>query len=286
MGKYRIADFNLEFTFHHLDFFNMRLKAYEDNFSNYDFKITSKVNNTIKDEEGIIQIQNQFYKHLENETGIHLITYKNKEGFIAQKITYSKDYRNCSIELIDHPNKILTFEEREYMATCQAFITMASHYNCVMIHASAISYNGQGILFSADSGTGKSTHTQLWQQEYGDKVIFINDDKPMVKKESGVFYVYGSPWSGKTDLNNNLKVPLKALVMLNRGLENKIEKVALNDVIKEVFANISLIKDDLKVTKEVMDCYGAIFEAIPLYRLYCNISDEAPRLVEKVVFGE
>ena len=136
-------------------------------------------------------------------------------------MSYTKDYSRVWIEQIDHQHKYLTLCEREYVYTNQAFINRVTCLGAVMIHSSCISYKGNAILFSADSGTGKSTHTSLWKELYSDDVQFINDDKPIIRIIGDKVYAYGTPWSGKTDLNNNVYAPLCNIVFLQRGAKNK-----------------------------------------------------------------
>jgi serine kinase of HPr protein (carbohydrate metabolism regulator) len=99
-------------------------------------------------------------------------------------------------------------------------------YNGLRIHASAVEVDGKAYLFSANSGTGKSTHTRLWREVFGDRAVMVNDDKPFLRMTEGAVMVYGSPWNGKHGLGCNLSVPLKAVCILERGEENRIEKIS------------------------------------------------------------
>lgn len=84
-----------------------------------------------------------------------------------------------------------------------------------MLHASAVEYGGQAVCFSAPPGTGKSTHTEKWVRLFGASIL--NDDKPALRRESGVWQVYGTPWSGKEALNQNRNAPLHAICFLFQG---------------------------------------------------------------------
>ena len=72
------------------------------------------------------------------------------------------------------------------------------------------------------SGTGKSTHTALWLKNFAPRASIINDDKPAIRIQKDGIFVYGTPWSGKTDQNKNVKVPLQGIAFLERGEENSI----------------------------------------------------------------
>lgn len=289
MNKYIIAGIKCKFSFYDKEFFDSRLKEYENDFldEECEMEMHSIVNNNILDEEGDIIIESKIAKCVLDKNGMyHYIKYKNSDKFICLKMSYTKDYSKVYIEEIDHPHKYLTLTEREYVYTNQAFINRATCLGAVMIHSSCISYRGEAILFSADSGTGKSTHTNLWKELYQDEVEFINDDKPIIRMIDDKVYAFGTPWSGKTDLNSNIFAPLKGIVILERGLTNTIEKVNLNEVIKTVFANIIVPNENKEIANIALSSYNKILNKVPLYRLKCNISLEAPKVVKEEVFKD
>ncbi len=93
----------------------------------------------------------------------------------------------------------------------------------LLVHGSAVAVDGFCYLFTAARcGTGKSTHTRLWRQVFGDRAVMVNDDKPFLKLTAEGVFVCGSPWSGKHGLDTNVTVPLKAICILDRGTENRI----------------------------------------------------------------
>ncbi len=91
----------------------------------------------------------------------------------------------------------------EHMSTANSFYTKLLDFDGIRLHSSAVVVDGRAYLFSATSGTGKSTHTGLWLELFGDKAYIINDDKPAVRLRDGVWYAYGTPWSGKHDNSVN-----------------------------------------------------------------------------------
>jgi hypothetical protein len=277
------------FSFYHTDFFDSRLKEYESDFNDdeVEMEMHSIFNNDIKEEDGEIIIQSKVSKCVLDKNGIyHYIKYKNQDKFICLKMSYTKDYSKVWIEQIDHPHKYLSAVDREYMYTNHAFINRVTSFDGVMIHSSCIAYKEHAILFSADSGTGKSTHTGLWKELYHDDVKFINDDKPIIRIIDNVCYAFGTPWSGKTDLNSNISYPLKGIVILERGEHNSIEKVELKDVISTVFANIIVPNENKENATKALSIYNKVLSMVPLYRLKCNISLEAPKVVKEEVFKD
>lgn len=144
----------------------------------------------------------------------------------------------------------------------------------LLFHGSAISVDGEAYLFTAPSGTGKSTHTRLWRQMFGDRAFMVNDDKPLLKiTDSGVI-VYGSPWDGKHRLSRNTAVPLKAICILERSGDNHIEPITTAQALPVLLQQTHRPRNrnDLIQTMDLMD---RLVHRIRLFRLGCNMAPEA-----------
>ncbi|MDD5924500.1 MAG: hypothetical protein PUC88_06910 [Clostridia bacterium] len=159
----------------------------------------------------------------------------------------------------------------------QICLKVLEKYNGFFFHCSALSVDNQAYLFTAQSGTGKSTHTRIWREVFGDKVVMINDDKPLLRLIDGKFYVYGTPWDGKHAISNNIKVPLKAICFLHRGEENKISKVVGIDHLHNILNQTIMPKSSTSMIN-LLDILEKMLTDIPTYELYCNISQEAARV--------
>lgn len=142
------------------------------------------------------------------------------------------------------------------------------------LHCSCLRYRGKAIVFTAPSGTGKSTHAALWKKHFGDEVEMINDDKPLVREEKDGFVIYGTPWRGKHGIGANISAPIAAVFFLAQAPENAAEPVdsftALSLLMQQTV--IPRSKEDASV---LLDMLGRLIEQVPMYRLYCSISDEA-----------
>ncbi len=190
-------------------------------------------------------------------------------------VEVSRDYIESEIEEEIRCDLRFPPEYSEYLAVYRYICTKILDYDGFLMHGSAIAVDGEAFLFCAPSGTGKSTHTRLWREVFGDRVVMINDDKPIIMKKEGVFCACGTPWSGKHDLDTNIEVPLKGVVILARGNENKIEKVAPASVLGLLFNQIyrpSKQEDYLRT----IDLVDEMLAGCPVYRLSCTISEEAP----------
>lgn len=112
-------------------------------------------------------------------------------------------------------------------------------FNTMLIHGSTISVDGKAYLFSAPSGTGKSTHTSLWSEllEADHDVFLINDDKPFVQVKDERVLVFGTPWKGKSVLGRNVCQPLAAIGIVNRAEKPWIEELPAGEVVGKLMQN-------------------------------------------------
>lgn len=157
-------------------------------------------------------------------------------------------------------------------------------FNTLLIHGSALCMDGQAYLFIAPSGTGKSTHSRLWREAFGDRVWMINDDKPLIRFADGKATVYGSPWDGKHHLSRNASAPLKAIVNLQRGQTNHIERISKRDAFLVLLRQRYSMKDDAGI-RRIIDLQTSLLDTAPFYRLYCNMEKEAVWTAWKGVSG-
>ena len=168
-----------------------------------------------------------------------------------------------------------SLESIEYIYTGTIFNRLLINHHGCMLHSSAVVVDGYAYLFSADSGTGKSTHTGLWLEHFKEKAFIINDDKPVLRLENGQWFVYGTPWSGKTDLNINVKAKLGAIVFLERAKENHITPIEVKEAIPLFFnQTVRRLKREEKMDL-VLQYMEEILTSTPIYKMGCNISDDA-----------
>ncbi len=188
------------------------------------------------------------------------------------------DIPESALERLQQENPHLSVDDVEYIFTGAAFYENILNYNGFLLHSSGVCVNGWAYLFSADSGTGKSTHTGLWQKYLGeDTAKIINDDKPAIRIVDGKNYVYGTPWSGKTDMNLNIRMPLGGIVFLERSTENFIHPIAVQDAIPKLFQQ-TLRPHEASQMNKLLDILDKVLSETPIYRLGCDMSKEAVEL--------
>ncbi len=162
----------------------------------------------------------------------------------------------------------------EFLAVQRKVTEALLDYDTILFHASALAMDGKGYLFTALSGTGKSTHSRLWREQFGDRVTMINDDKPFIHIGEDEARVYGSPWDGKHHLSTNTSVPIKAIVILTRDTTNHIERINADEAFPILYQQTQRFKEPEKLIK-IMDLLKLLTDRVELYRLGCNMDPEA-----------
>lgn len=167
-----------------------------------------------------------------------------------------------------------------YLETLAVYRKIADHLlscDTLLFHGSVIAVDGEGYLFTAKSGTGKSTHTRLWREYFGERAVMVNDDKPLLHITDSGMTAYGTPWDGKHRLSTNTAVPLKGICILTRDTTNHIDPAESHAVYPLIVqqTNRSLTADGMKQTLSLID---RMLNVVPVYRLGCNMDIEAARV--------
>jgi hypothetical protein len=180
---------------------------------------------------------------------------------------------------------MLSEEEYEYSWCGSVFYYKLGLFDGMMLHASAVIADGKCYFFSAPSGTGKSTHTALWQRMLGeDNAVILNDDKPALRLIDGRPMSFGTPFSGKTDLNLNLTAPIGAICFLEQAGANSIEQIYPRESLPLIMEQ-TLRWSRTEPTEKMMSFLDIILKTVPVYRLKCTPTIEAAELSYGVMSG-
>lgn len=144
----------------------------------------------------------------------------------------------------------------------------------LMTHGSTVAVDGNAFLFTAKCGTGKSTHTRLWRQVFGDRAVMVNDDKPFLKLTATGVLACGSPWSGKHGLDTNITVPLQGICILERGKENQIHRISPEEALSMLLHQSYCPLAPEKRTR-FEEQVRLLAETVPLWHMYCNMDPSA-----------
>ena len=163
----------------------------------------------------------------------------------------------------------------EQLAIVRKIGLFLTDYDAFLMHAAIINVDGQGIGFTAQSGTGKSTRVLLWKKAMGERVDVVNGDKPILRFMQNGLYAYGTPWMGKEGWGKNTRVPMKAMCFLERGEDVSLQRMSPAEVVPRLLRQILIPKDAGR-----MHAYMALIErfalTVPCYLLTCNMDKEKP----------
>ena len=165
----------------------------------------------------------------------------------------------------------------EELAVYRKIAQKMIEYDTVLFHGSCISVDSVGYLFTAKSGTGKSTHTRLWREYLGDKAVMVNDDKPLLHIAENGIIAYGTPYNGKHRLGTNTFVPLKAICILTRAAENHIEPITFEQAYKMLLQQVYRPADSILMMR-TLTLIDRLADTVKLYRLGCNMDISAAKV--------
>ena len=168
----------------------------------------------------------------------------------------------------------ITDDLAEYLSTGSNFYAQLLNFQGFMLHASAVVVDGKAYLFAANSGTGKSTHTKLWLQCFGDRAYILNDDKPALRLMEGKWFAFGTPWSGKHDISVNEGVELAGVAVIKRAEQNEIELYTGKSAIFDIFSQVNRPKE-YELREKLMSLIDQLINDIPVWKLNCNMDIEA-----------
>ncbi len=183
---------------------------------------------------------------------------------------------NLSIDRIKELQKNyshLSLEDIEYIFLGQIFYRNILKHNGILLHSSCVVKDNKAYLFSAPSGTGKSTHTTLWLEEFKDAYI-LNDDKPAIIYKDNILYAAGTPFSGKHDISRNLLIPIQGICFIERSKDNWIKEIDSRQAIFEILNQTERVpyEEDMNL---ILGHISNIVTNTKIYKLGCNISIDA-----------
>ncbi len=188
------------------------------------------------------------------------------------------DITGDTVKSFNRIHSYFTQDECAYILSSEVFSEKILDHSGFILHASAIVLDGQAYLFSAPSGTGKSTHTSLWIETFGNgRAHILNDDKPAIRRLGKKYYAYGTPWSGKTALNANESVPLQAIAFIERSDYDWIRPMNTSEAVLYLTHNIICPKSVLNYEK-LIPLIDGLLRDVSIYHMGCTMSVNAVNL--------
>ena len=156
-------------------------------------------------------------------------------------------------------------------------------YDAFVFHGAVLSVDGNAYAFTARSGVGKTTHTRLWLDKFGERAYYINGDKPIIRFIDGTPYAFGTPWRGKESYGTNSKAPLVGIAFVERGEENRAECADADTYSTMLLSQMYIPRTGAAAAKVLSMC-ARLIDSVKLVRLECNMNPDAP-IAPALAFG-
>ncbi len=295
MVKLKIADFVIDF--------HGRPEYLHERFSDFIYDENRKTDMTIR----VIEYNPIFARYLfDKGTSIGDFSfyrdgdkmqmfYPGKHHLGVRLMKSNDKFRTTNIYLCDKPYGSLARKigKEQYLSMMRNVVFRAFQqifYNRILfedamsIHSASVIYNNKAVVFSASSGTGKSTQAGLWEKELGCKIL--DGDVTVCRERDGKLYVYGLPWCGSSGKYINTEVELGAIVFLKQAKENTVRVPDIREKISYVFS--STFSESLceEMAQKVASVTQTIVEKASIYELSCNMYPEAAYVLKNAVFGD
>lgn len=150
-----------------------------------------------------------------------------------------------------------------------------------IFHCAYIDYHGKAILFTAPSGTGKSTQAELWRVHRGAEII--NGDRAAVCVKDGTLVAAGIPFAGSSIYCLNRTLPIAAIVYLCQAPKTSIRKLRGVEAFSRIWEGVSVntwVKEDVE---RVADAVRQAATEIPIYYLPCTPDESAVVTLEEAL---
>lgn len=154
-----------------------------------------------------------------------------------------------------------------------------------LMHAAVLEYDGRAYAFTASSGTGKSTHLQLWRRTLGNAVQAVNGDKPLLYASDAEVMACGTPWSGKEGWQRNVCVPLGGLCFISRGEKDVCRRIEPADVLERALRQL-YVPSDASAAVLTVEFLDVLLRRVPVYELFCTMEPTAVRASFEAMTGQ
>ena len=151
----------------------------------------------------------------------------------------------------------------------------------LILHCAYMVYQGEAILFSAPSETGKTTQANLWEKYRGSRTV--NGDRALLGKRKGRWTAQGWPVCGTSEVCHNEEFPIRAVVMLSQAKENQAQQLPPGRSFPLLYSQITVNKWNMKDHLHAIDLIQELAEGVPVFHLGCTISEEAVDCLEEAL---
>ncbi len=156
-------------------------------------------------------------------------------------------------------------------------------FDAMILHSCHIQKDGQAILFTAPSGTGKSTQGDLWKK-YRDAEV-INGDRTIIRKKDGIWYAYGAPFCGTSNIHLNRQAPIKAIVVLRQAPYDQVQLIQGRQAFSAIYSELTVNSWSAAYVQSALNWASALIEEINIYFFQCTKNASAVDVLEQAIYN-
>lgn len=175
--------------------------------------------------------------------------------------------------------KLFPTEREVFYVVCLEHLLNLHHG--FILHSSFIRWKGNGILFTAPSGTGKSTQASMWEKY--ERADILNGDRSALRLVKGIWKAFGLPFAGSSDIYRNESCPVCAIVVLRQAKKNKLKRLSEGEAFRQLYRQLTVHPWDSEFVTRIMDDLESLIHHIPVYQLSCLPNQEAVELLKQEI---
>ena len=198
---------------------------------------------------------------------------------------WMREDKPLSVEGCVYPDRVNTLCSLDNLLDASELELLLTKLGIFSLHSSLVRRReGDAILFTAPSGTGKSTQAGLWEQFAGAETL--NGDRSMIRRVDGVWTAFGSPFAGTSGIYRNEHAPIRALIVLRQAPENTIRRLSLAEAFRAIYSESVLPRWHQDAHQRVISLVTEIVSEVPVYLLACTPDERPVTLLRNTLEGE
>ena len=232
--------------------------------------------------EGALVYQNEWqkiYKHGAYEERLHFFWGQKEPCMLYKELPDRK-----IIYLHNNFRESFLREDNYFIFNAMALEKVLMKHKAIILHSSYIIHKQKAILFTAPSGTGKSTQASLWER-YRDAVI-VNGDRTILCERDGEVYAYGMPVCGSSDICLNQNAPVHAIIYLSQSPKNEIQQISLKQRIKYLISETTINFFDAEYLNQAIEVLTRIAQKVDMFSFSCTKEKDAVETLGNYLEGD
>lgn len=174
----------------------------------------------------------------------------------------------------------ITLDDLNYFAIERQLMKV----NNIILHSSFIIHDNKAILFSAPSGTGKSTQASLWEKCTDAKIM--NGDRCLLLKDGDVWKAVGIPFCGSSGISYNGIFEIAGIIMIHQAPQNQCRGLSVIEAFKNTYPEITRNNWNKEFENTVLELINDLISNVRYIGLGCNMEDDAVTCLKKFLYNE